>query len=88
MAEGKADNKPPFNSIDELVESFDSGADWGDYLDSMPEVHFDVDIKRRRHLVELDADLIDKLRAVASDQHTSIEALVNSWLRERLQRAS
>jgi hypothetical protein len=84
MAESRADNKPPFNSIDELVEFFDSGGDWVDYLDSMPEVHFDVDIKRHRHLVELDADLVDKLRAAASDQHVSTELLVNTWLREKL----
>jgi hypothetical protein len=88
MAGSKADNKPPFNSIDELIEFFDSGADWGEYLDSMPEVHFDVDIKRHRHLVELDADLVDKLRAAASDQQMSTEALVNSWLREKLSQAS
>lgn len=88
MPENKPDKKAPFNSLDELVESFDRGDDWGDYLDLMPEVHFNRDIKRRRFLIAVDADLIDKLTAVAKAQHTSTESLINSWLREKVNQAS
>ncbi|HEX9988292.1 MAG TPA: CopG family antitoxin [Chloroflexia bacterium] len=87
MEENEQKQLPTFESLDELVEFFETNS-LGDYWESMPEVHFDVDIKRHRHLVELDADLVDKLRTAASDQHMSTEALVNSWLREKLSQAS
>jgi hypothetical protein len=49
MTESKSQKIPPFTSFDELIEFFDT-QDMGDYLDELPEVHFDVDIKVRTHL--------------------------------------
>ncbi|MFQ5822646.1 MAG: hypothetical protein ACE5JB_01170 [bacterium] len=46
---------PRFRSLNELVEFLDT-QDLGDYYDEMPEAHFEVDIKRRAHLVAIDAD--------------------------------
>ena len=43
---------PKFESIEEMVEFFDTH-DMAEHFDEMPEAHFDVDIQRRNHLVLL-----------------------------------
>jgi hypothetical protein len=83
MAKSKSTQLPHFDSLDELVEFVDTH-DLGDYLDNMPEVHFDVNLKRRKHLIAIDAELIDKLNLIARIQRTSPEQLVNSWVREKI----
>ncbi len=86
MAESKAESLPT-GSVDDLVEFFDSH-DMGDYWDQMPEVHFDVDIERRAHLVTLDEDIVAKITQVARSRHVSSESLINSLLREKLAEAT
>jgi hypothetical protein len=54
----------------------------------MPEAHFDVSIKRRRHLVAIDAEIIAKLDEIAKSKQVSSEALINSWLKEKILEAS
>jgi hypothetical protein len=83
MAESKSKNLPRFRSLDELVEFFDTH-DLGEYWNEMPEAHFEVDLKRRTHLVAIDAELVDKLTEIARSRHTSSEELINSWLREKI----
>jgi hypothetical protein len=55
MAKSKSRSLPRFRSLAELVEFFEA-RDLGEYWDEMPEVHFEVDIKKRTHLVAIDAD--------------------------------
>jgi hypothetical protein len=86
MARSKTESLPR-GSIDELVEFFDTH-DMGDYWDQMPEVHFDVDIQRRSHLVAVDDDLVGKITEVARARHVSSESLINSFLREKLAQAT
>ena len=50
MNENNSTILPRFDSVQELVEFFDTH-DMGDYWDRMPEAHFEVDIRRRSHLV-------------------------------------
>ena len=83
MSENKSENMPHFASLDDLVEFFDSH-DMGDYLDQMSEVHFEVDIKRRTHLLAIDEDIVDKLTEIASSMQVPSEELINSWLREKI----
>jgi hypothetical protein len=83
MKENESQKLPPFTSIDELVEFFDTH-DMGDYLDELPEVHFDVDIKKRTHLVAIDEEIVSKLSEIARLKQIPAEALVNSWLREKI----
>ena len=83
MAENKSKGLPRFKSLDELVEFFDTH-DLGEYWNEMPEAHFEVDIKRRTHLVTIDTDLADKLTEIARSRKTSTEELINSWLREKI----
>jgi CopG antitoxin of type II toxin-antitoxin system len=81
MAENK--QLPSFASLDEMVEFFDTH-DMGEYLDGMPEAHFDVDIQRRTHLVAIDEELAGRLTEIARREHIPAEALVNSWVKEKL----
>jgi len=50
----------------------------------MPEVDFEVDIKRRKHLVSLDPELSAKVTRIAKAKKTSSETLINSWVREKI----
>jgi hypothetical protein len=83
MAKSNSKKLPRFRSLDELVEFFDTH-DLGDYLDAMPEAHFEVDIKREVHLVAIDTDIADKLAQIARSKRTSSGRLINSWLREKI----
>ncbi len=74
---------PHFTSITELVAYFDTH-DFGDHLENMPEVNFDVDIQQQKHLFTLDEDLAEQLAQIASNQSIPSEVLINTWLRERI----
>lgn len=86
MARNNSKSLPKFHSLDELVEFFDSN-DLGDYLDQLPEAKFDVDLKKRTHLIALDESVALKLGEIAKAKRVSSQKLVNSWLKERIRRA-
>lgn len=83
MAESNQKNLPSFASLDEMVEFFDEH-DMGDYLEEMPEVDFDVNVQRRMHLVAIDDEIVGLLTEIAKRERVPAEALVNSWLKEKL----
>lgn len=76
---------PEFESMADLVEFFDTH-DMG-YFD-LPDAAFDVNIEKRTFLVAVDKDLMKKLSRAAKEQRTSTEALVNTWLEERVESAA
>ncbi len=84
MTKSKSKNLPRFRSLDELVKFFDSH-DLGEYCTDMPEAHFEVDIKRKTHLFALDTGLANKLIEIARSRKISSEALINAWLKEKIQ---
>ena len=84
MSENKL---PDFGSIDELVQFFDTH-DMGEYQEELPEKHFDVDIKKQSFLISVNEELMKKLSEVARAQHTTTEALVNAWLKEKVAQAA
>ena len=83
MAENNSQTLPAFASLDELVEYLDR-YDLGDYLAQMPEVHFEVNLQRRTHLIAIEEDLINKLAAIARQEQMPAETLVNKWLGEKV----
>lgn len=87
MAKSKSNKLPKFESLDKLVEFLETH-DTSEYWDQMPEVHFDIDIKKRTHLVALDEDLANEVTEIARSKKTSSEALINSWIKEGLSKAS
>ncbi len=84
MAKSKPATLPKFNSTAELVDFFDTH-DMGDYLEQMPEVDFEIKIKRRKHLIALEEDVVTKVTRIAKAKKVSSEALINTWLKEKLQ---
>lgn len=56
----------------------------GGHFEQMPEVNFDVNIKRRTHLVAIDEDLVGRLAEIAKSNRVSTEKLINSWLKEKI----
>jgi hypothetical protein len=84
MKKSKSKKFPRFSSIEELVEFFDTH-DLGDYLDQMPEAHFDIDIKKRRHTFAIDEEIANKLTELAKSKGIPSEALINLWLKEKVE---
>ena len=74
-------------SIKQLVDFFETH-DMGDYWEQMPEAHFDVNIKKRKHLVALEEDIIGKLTEIAKAKKVSSESLINTWLKDKIRRAT
>ncbi len=87
MAKSKSKRLPSFGSLDQLVKFFDSH-DMGEYWEQMPEAHFDVNIKKRKHLVAINEKLSAQLTEIARSKKVSSEKLINSWLKERIRKAS
>lgn len=87
MSANNSDTNPQFDSLQELVDFFDHN-DISELASQMPEVDFDVDIKRSRYLVSVDGSLMDRLSEAAKSQQMSVELLIDAWLREKLPKAS
>jgi hypothetical protein len=73
-----------FASIKEAAEFWDKHdtADYWEFTRPVTDVVFDI--KRRRYLVALDPSLSKRLDKVATQQGVSGEALLNRWVKERL----
>jgi len=84
MKKSKSKKFPRFSSIEELVEFFDTN-DLGDYLGQMPEAHFDIDIRKRRHTFAIDEEVANKLTELAKSKGIPSEALINLWLKEKVE---
>jgi hypothetical protein len=85
MARNKAVKSRRSKSLEEIVEMFET-QDMGDLWDEMPEAHFEVDIRRRAYLIEIDEKLARELTKIAKSKRRSSESLVNDWLKEGIAR--
>ncbi len=83
MAENKEKNLPEFDSLDELVNFFDEN-DFGDFDEKLNEVHFEVDMKSKTHLIGIDEETSKNLTKIAKQENTTAESLVNNWLKEKM----
>ena len=83
MAENKEKNLPEFDSLGDLVDFFDEN-DFGDFEDRLKEVSFDVDLKSKKHLVGIEEEISKSLAKIATQENTTTESLVNSWLKEKV----
>ena len=84
MVKSKDKKIPRFKSLDKLIKFFETH-DMGEYWEKMPEAHFEVNIKKKRHLFSLDTELESKLTEIAKLKHVSSQKLINVWLKEKLQ---
>src|SRR5438045_503339 len=83
MPRSKSKRLPSFGLIDELVKFFESN-DMSEYAGQMPEVKFDIAIKKRKFLIAIDETLMSKLTEIAKSKKLPAERLINSWLREKV----
>lgn len=83
MTKNKQKNIFTSMSINEIADYFDTH-DMGDYWEQMPEANFDINIKKRTHLIAIDEEIIYKLSEIASSKQVSMESLINSWLKEKI----
>jgi len=87
MEKNKPKTLPRSKSVNELVDFFETH-DMGDFWEQMPKAHFDVNIRKRKHLVALEEDIVDKLVEIAKSKKVSSESLVNTWLKDKIRRAT
>lgn len=87
MAESKSKKLPQFSDNQALMEFFETH-DMGEFEGELPEVHFEVNIKRNHYLVSIDRNLMNRLLEEAKGQQVSVELLINSWLKDKLMKAS
>ena len=87
MARSKSQTHPVPKKLNNLIEFFETH-DMGEYWEQMPEAQFEIDIKKRTHLVAIDEDVADQITAIAKSKKTSSEALINTWLKEKIRKAS
>lgn len=83
MAESNSQTLPTFASLDEMVDFFDTH-DLGNYLDQMPEAHFDVNLQKTTRLIAIDEATALRLTEIARQEQVSPELLANQWLLERI----
>ena len=84
MAKSKSKALPRFGLLDKLVAFFDRH-DMGDYWDRLPKADFDVNIKKRKHLVAIDENLLPRLDKIAKSRRVPTQKLINAWLREKIE---
>jgi hypothetical protein len=87
MARNKPQTLPIPRKVDELVEFFETH-DMGEYWQEMSEAEFDIDIKKRTHLVAIDEEIAERITTIAKSKKTSSESLINAWLKEKVRKAS
>jgi CopG antitoxin of type II toxin-antitoxin system len=87
MERNKAKTLPCSKSVKELVDFFETH-DMGDYWEKMPKAYFDVNIKKRKHWVALEEDIVDKLTEIAKSKKVSSESLINTWLKDKIRRTT
>ena len=85
MARNDSKSIPKFASLDELVEYFDSH-DLGDHLEQSPDAEFEIVLKKSTHLIALEKGLALKLSKIAKAKKVSSQKLVNTWLKEKIQK--
>ena len=83
MSENKSENLPRFKSLDELADFFDTH-DMGEYWEQMPEVRFDINIRKRGRLIAVNEELAGRLTEIAESKQIPPETLVELWLKEKI----
>ena len=87
MAKSKVKTLPELKSTDSLIDFFETH-DLGDYWEQMPEADFEIKLKRSKHLIALEEDVVTRVAQIAKAKKISFEFLINTWLKEKLQKAS
>ncbi len=83
MPRSNAKKMPALESVAEVTRFFETH-DMGDYPDQLPEVDFDIALKRRKYLVAIDGKLMCQLTEIAKAKKLPAQTLIQNWLEERV----
>jgi hypothetical protein len=76
---------PEMTSYEQAADFWDTHS-LADYWDQTEAAEFDIDATaRRRYLVALDPELLERVRRVARTRGLTTESLVNLFIQQRLQ---
>ncbi|MDQ3802100.1 MAG: BrnA antitoxin family protein [Acidobacteriota bacterium] len=84
------DKHKQIKKIPEEFASYEEAADFWDnhdttnYADEFETVDAEVELKRRRYEIEIDADLIPALTEQAHQRGIAVKSLVSEMLRDKL----
>ena len=81
MAKCKSQKLLKFDSLDKLVDFFDTH-DIGEYWNEMPKARFEVDIKKRTHFSSR-RRFSRETQLNCQEEKTPSEVLIKSWLKEK-----
>lgn len=80
----KSNRIPEFKSYEEMGEFWDTHS-LADYWDQTEAVEFEISQQvRRRYVVRIDRDLLNRVQRMAQVRGVSTESLVNLLLEQRL----
>ena len=75
---------PEFKSYEEMAEFWDTHS-LADYWDQTEPTEFDISEQaRRRYVVHIDRELLNRVQRIAQKRGVSTESLVNLLLEQRL----
>lgn len=74
---------PAFASLEEASDWWDEHH-VGDYWEQAKEVHFNVQIDKTSRYIQLDPQSAKQVFDMAKTLGTSMDALVNTWVKEKL----
>ena len=66
-----------------IIQKFEN-EDIGEFLATQPEIKFEIDIKRKTHLISVNEDVLEILTAIAKNKKMSSSELINRWLKEKI----
>ena len=76
-----------FGSLDEAAEFWDTHS-FADVWDSSRQVEFEFLPETGQHVVAVQPDLMEKIRALSTAQGIGPQTLINVWLAEKVATAS
>lgn len=80
----KAKQVPEMKSYEEIAEFWDTHS-LADYWDQTESVEFEISPDaRRRYLVAIDPDILNRVKQIAHIRGLSTQSLINLWLEQRL----
>lgn len=76
---------PEMKSYEEMAEFWDNHS-LADYWDQTEPAEFEISADtRRRYLVAIDPDILNRVKQIAHIRGLSTQSLINLWLEQRLQ---
>ncbi len=74
---------PDFKSLEEAAEYWDTHS-FADHIKDTEPVEIEVSLARGRIMLEIDGDLLEKLKKIAQKKKKGYDKLISSWIREKI----